>query len=312
LFWSGIEKTSSLPKATDMERTFKARLKTVFLRLLAGFALFFLFRLTYGYYTTRENVGVMSFQEEGQNLRRNYASYKFSKKADFSPNQPPPPPSSGEQSQKYERVANVRSHTSRFSEDERGIKDKIRDFKGIVQHEKNQGNEGSRNLFLQIGIAPALFDSFYVIAQQFGIVVYKEATKTDMTSEFLQLNAKRASLEKTRAALLELKNRGGAIDEFVSLENNLLEIEKQLQELGVELGAYDEENEFCTVRFFLAEGKEQRIGLIQRVKVALEWTIEYYALFMLGLLFALAVAWLFLVVVEKGGILARMIERREN
>lgn len=277
----------------------RPRLKPLFLRLLGVFLLFFLFRLLYGYVESGSAAfDGMGGSDEGLRLKRNYASAVIMKEA---PNAPPPPP--GQQgsggSQKYERVANIRSRSGRFEEDEKAVKAQIRQFKGIIQYEKNQGNAGERSLFLQIGVAPALFDSFYVVMQQYGRVLSKEATKTDMTSEFLQLNAKRNSLEKTRASLLELKQRGSNIADLMSLENNLLDIERQLQELGVELGAYDEENEFCTVRFSLSEGREHQISFLHRVKVALEWTLGYYCLFVACLSFALLAAWALLGLVDR-------------
>jgi len=293
-----------------MTNTFKSRFRKTLLWLAAGFVLFFLFRLAYGYMTdTAMNDGLRAlanYTDGEQSLKRNYASYQVpNKQLAATPNPIPSQPTGTGQNQKYERVANVRTRSEQFSTDEKAVKTKIRDFNGIIQYEKNQGNPGERALFLQIGVAPALFDSFYLEMQKFGKVWFKESTKTDMTSEFLRLNAKRASLEKTRAALMELKSRGGNIEEFVSLENNLLEIEKQLQELGVELGSYDEENEFCTIRFYLMEGTEPETGIFDRLMYALEWTISYYLLFLFCLILGLVAAWLILTVVDKWGVLAK-------
>nr|GFD12335.1 hypothetical protein [Tanacetum cinerariifolium] len=101
-----------------------------------------------------------------------------------------------------------------------------------------------------------------------------EITKVDKTNEYRQLNAKKVSIEKTLASLNELKSKGGQISDFVSLNDKILEIEEKLQELGVELGNFDAENEFCTVKFSLYEGAtEKSISFIHRLKVALEWTI---------------------------------------
>ena len=189
-------------------------------------------------------------------------------------------------------MASLRTKSTRFREDEAKMKATVKNFGAVVQLEQNTGNEGNRNLHLIIGVQPEKFDSFYLSMQAIGKIISKSVTKTDKTNEYLQLNAKRISLEKTRNSLLELKNRGGNIDEYIGLENRILEIEEQLQGLGVQLGDYDEENEFCTVRFSLYEGEEVRIGLVQRLKVAFEWTVKFYTLLMLGLCFALGAAFL--------------------
>lgn len=99
--------------------------------------------------------------------------------------------------------------------------------------------------------------------------------------------------------MIGLKDKGGKIEEFMQLENRILEIEQQLQELGVSLGNFDDENEFCTVKVALSEGKELHIGLLQRVKVALEWTIKYYLMAMFAFSFMALFAYLVLLSIEK-------------
>ena len=280
----------------------RSRVKKFFFRLLIGFGLFFIFRLGYGYWddTPPYRGDDLSLASAPSGLKRNYASAKIVKEP-AAPNNFEPAPGLA-QSQKYERVATVRSQSERFGDDEKAIKDKIRDFKGIIQYEKNEGNEGSRSMFLQVGVAPVLFDSFYLAMQQYAVVLFRESTKTDMTSEFLQLNAKRLSLEKTQASMLELKKRNASIADLMELENTLLNLEKELQELGVNLGAYDEENEFCTVRITLVEKQpEAGIGLLQRVVDAVEWALCYYCLFLFGLVLALAAAWLITLLFERLG-----------
>src|SRR5260370_606896 len=97
--------------------------------------------------------------------------------------------------------------------------------------------------------------------------------KVDKTNEFKELKAKRASLEKTRDALVSLKNKPGRIEEFTALENRILEIEEQIQSTGVSLGDYVQENEFCTVKLSLEEKGAAAAGISfrHRAVVALAW-----------------------------------------
>ena len=54
------------------------------------------------------------------------------------------------------------------------------------------------------------------------------------------------------------------------MENKILEVEESIQKLGVKLGEFDTENEFCTIKFSLSEsGKPNKSWFskfIQRVK----------------------------------------------
>src|SRR5882757_449953 len=59
------------------------------------------------------------------------------------------------------------------------------------------------------------------------------------------------SLQATLSSLNDLKKKNGAVGDFVTLHDKILEIETQLQILGVDLGNFNTENEFCTLHFSL-------------------------------------------------------------
>lgn len=280
-----------------MTKTFPFPLRKTIFWLAALFVFLFVARLIYGYYypgTARNNGVTLLGSDDFSVSRKNYASEKI--KGESAPQQQQP---SFSQSQKYEKVATLRSKSSQFEADDARLKAMVKGFGAVIQYEQNTGNTGQRSLNLLIGVKPERFDSFYIEIQKIGLILSKSITKTDKTNEYLQLNAKRISLEKTRNALLELKSRGGQIDEYIGLENRILEIEGQLQDLGVQIGDYDEENEFCTVRFSMYEGESSEISLAQRLKVAFEWTAKYYALMMLGLIFGLVAALVLQTILEK-------------
>jgi hypothetical protein len=231
-------------------RTFKQRFWKYAKWFGVLFILMLLFRLMYGYIGNDVAYGSEysdDFFSSVGSLRKNYASEKMQiKQGSMQPSNMPV-------SQKYEKTATVKSKTSQFEKDINNIKKEATLFEGVIQYEQNTGNKGSRQIHLLIGINPEKFDSFYTTIQHIGVVRSMEITKIDKTNEYRQLNAKKASLEKNLASLNELKSRGGAIGDYIQLHDKILEIETQLQELGVELGNFDTENEFCTVRFSLYE-----------------------------------------------------------
>ena len=282
-----------------MKQTFRQRLWKTGRWFIALFFLLLLFRLIYGYAITDMASGndySNNFFSSVDNLRKNYASDNnvMKMKTDVAEQ------ASSASAQKYEKTATVKSKTTQFEKDVDDIKKMTATFAGVIQYEENTGNKGSRQIHWLIGINPDKFDSFYLKIQRIGQVRSMEITKIDKTNEFRQLNAKKASLEKTLASLNELKTRGGAISDYVSLHDKILEIETQLQELGVELGNFDTENEFCTVRFSLYEGApDKKISFMRRLKVALEWTIKYYAVLIISLLALVSAVFVLLLVVDK-------------
>lgn len=278
------------------------------LALMAGFLVLFVFRFIYGYTTGMSEMREEYFSDffsEREELRHNYASdsYKFMKDAapsykEANPDAPASPAAAQEFNveQKYEKTATIKSRSANFEEDEKKLRTKIKGYNAIIQYEENSGQKGDRELHLSIGIPPEKFDTFYIDVLKIGKVKAKEITKTDKTNEFKNLNARKASLESMRQSLLEIKKQSGRIEEYVNLQNRILEIEQELQNLGVSLGSFDEENEFCTVRLSLYETYEIKVSMLHRVKVAFEWAAQYY-LMILGIVALAALFGFFLLLI---------------
>jgi hypothetical protein len=293
-----------------MTTPFKSKYSLFFKWGLGFFLALFIFRFIYGYYGTDAGNTIdnsRDFFNSIENLRKNYASEKTKSMGDAQLQSP-----NFAANQKYEKTASIKSKTSAFDEDKAKLETTTKDFKAVVQYEKNEGKKGNREIHLLIGVNPVLFDSFYLAIQKIGALKTTEITKIDKTNEYRQLNAKKTSFEKTLNSLNELKSRGGAISDYVALHDKILEIERQMQELGVELGNFDSENEFCSIRFSLYEGiTEKKIGLLYRLKVAFEWTIKYYALMFFGVLCLSVSVFILLLIIDKWNILKAIIDKSE-
>lgn len=285
-------------------KPFSLSFRSAFYILAGLFLLLFSIRFIYSFRREsgdRDEIFNLANQADGifssqSVLRKNYASEK-SFKAEAAP---AAPPVGAESSQKYEKTATLNARTDAFEQDETGLRQTSKNFNAIIQYEQRSGNPGHRSLHLMIGVRPELFDSFYVAAQRIGDVYVNEVTKVDKTTEFRELNAKKASLEKALSNLTDLKNRAGSISDLVGLHDKILDIERQMQELGVELGNFSSENEFCTFRFSLYENAATRtISLARRLFNTFTWTVEYYFLGLLGFTLMLVAAWLLMVVVGK-------------
>jgi Domain of unknown function (DUF4349) len=268
----------------------KLNFKRIFWMLFSGFCLLFIYRFitSFSQNTTAgraENEGGQSSFFDSQNgLRKNYASEKK-----WSPQTANFPT---ETNQKYEKTASLTARSTEFENEERVLRGRAKSFDATIQYENKSGNVGNRMLHLMIGVKPELFDSFYLEIQKTGIIYQNSITKIDKTTEFRELNGKRVSLEKALSSLNDLKNRAGTITDLVGLHEKILDVERQMQELGVELGNFSAENEFCTVRFSLSERVGGRMmSMTTRIFRALEWSIQKYFIFLVSLLLLTGVAW---------------------
>lgn len=281
-----------------MTTTFKSRFWKTSKWFVVLFILLFIFRLIYGYVVTDTNASndySDNFFSSIDNLRKNYASEKIAMKGgDVQV------ASNIASNQKYEKTASIKTKTSEFENDENLLKAKSKSFNAVIQYEQNLGKKGNRQIHLLIGVNPILFDSLYVELKKIGVLEATEITKVDKTNEYRQLNAKKASIEKTLQSLNDLKAKGGQIADFIALNDKILEIEEKAQELGVELGNFDAENEFCTVKLSMYEGVTvKNISFIHRVKVAMEWTIKYFAIIAVTTLILTLTTFILLLIIDK-------------
>ncbi len=286
-----------------MKSKFKRRFIKGLIIFFIGFLLFFTFRLIYGYLTTPDDQTVGLNQSGyfdfsfGSDIK-NYATNDFKKGKDKGLNENIIIPST---EQKYEKIASISSKTKNFDDDENKIRDTIKKYNALIQYEQNSGLTGNRLLNLSIGVNPDNFDNMKDEIITIGTITAIQVNNTDKTNEYKSLNAKKVSLINIKTSLIELKQRSGSIEELIQLENRILEIESEIQTLGVNLGEYDEENEFCTIKFSLIEAtfKPASIPFIQRVRVALKWSVIYYSLFV-GALFVVALVILIIItILEK-------------
>jgi len=290
----------------------------------SGFALFFIFRLIYGILTPETTDVYRNYQYQqtlttgGLNdkndsfqtySKNNYASMKRQvykegvKEAPVTINV----------EQKYEKVASLISESREFEKSEKETREIVKKHEALIQYEQNSGLKGNRYLNLTIGVFPDKFDFMIEEIRKIGNLKSVEINKFDKTSEYKDLNAKRKTLEESRQSLISLKSRAGKIDEFINLENKIMEVEKQIQEFGIKLGDYDAENEFCTVKLTLIENmKAVKTSPIRHIKTALEWTIEYYGILTVILFIGFLTILIIISILEKTKWLGNFIKKYDQ
>ncbi len=262
-----------------------------------GFVILFLLRLAYGYTNNPKefDLGFGSDADRWGSMGYEKKNYASSKKSGYEAPQNggfERVPGAGE-GQKYEKICTSTSYTDAFDSEEKRLRDLIESNQSLIQFEKKSGMTGSRLLDMGIGVPPQLFDAFVSSVQTIGKITSLTIDKTDKTNEYRQLQAALASLQSTKASLIELKTKGGNIEEFINLENRIMELEEKIQSLGVNLGDFDSENEFCTVKFSLIEKSGAKtISTPYRIYVAFCWTAKYYALLLFAFVAMTTLLWL--------------------
>lgn len=204
--------------------------------------------------------------------------------------------------QKYEKIGSIANVTDEYEESEKALYSLIKTEALMIQLEQKSGLQNARKLNIALGVIPDKFDSTIEQLKKIGTVKRIQIDKKDKTNEYKKLEAKRVSLQKARESLISLKQTGGAIKDMVELTNRLLVVENDIQDLGVSLGEFDENNEFCTVKFVLREIHKpvyKKLSLTHRLHVAIVWSTKVFLTFWAMIAFSLLGIWLLFIVGAK-------------
>lgn len=281
----------------------KSILARAVLLAIGTFAALFALKLTIGddkHAAANLAAGYYDSSSEFDISRKNYASIKK------DGGQPAAQPLGDVQ--KYEKVATLAQKTTEFDASRRRTDLLIAASDALIQFEKLTGLAGRRVLHLGIGVPPAKFDSFIDEARKIAQLTSLSVVKNDKTNEYRELRAKRETLDKTRKALTELGGSGGSVDERLKVQAQLTAVEEKIQALGVSLGDFDLQNEFCTVKLTFAESVSPlAASWALRIFRTLTWTIEYFTYLASGFFMLCLAAWLGSMAVKAAVSLSRTL-----
>lgn len=248
-----------------------ARICTIF---ILGFVILFMCRLGYGYITQPNGEPVGQSQYYGgqsvdfQLSRKNYAGQKGGSSALPAVDQ------------RFEKIATLGMASAKFDSDEAQIRSIATEAMALVQHEQAHGLTGQRQLQLALGVHPTRFDPVIELLRKVGKQTSFHVTKVDKTNEYRTLIAQQKSIANSKDNLIQLKSLEGAdLKALVALETRILDLENQIQNLGVSVGEFDSEFEFVTIKLTLIETATARIrdlSLIQRAFTAFTWSVKFY------------------------------------
>ena len=176
--------------------------------------------------------------------------------------------------QKYEQIASVSAKTASYDSDLAKLDSAIEQSQAVVQTENAQGLAGARKLARKIGVKPQYFDACLESVKRIGVTVSSTAQKIDKTYEYRQMLAQKQELEKRLESYAALRSHGGTVNELLSLEDKIIEVESQILSQSVDLGEYSDDNALCTINFSLYEGRPA--GLARRVWNAFVWSGKCY------------------------------------
>ena len=183
----------------------------------------------------------------------------------------------------------------------------LNDAGGYLESSSEYSDVGSsRSVNLTFRVPEENYQSFLDAVAQAGNVTYKSQQAEDVTTQYMDIEARLDSLKEQRARLQELKASAENLSDLLQIESSLSDVQYQLESYQSQLDWYSRQVECCTVYLSLEEVQTYtpvEEGFGSRIQNALRegWsgfveTVQSAAVFLVG-------HWPFLVVGAVCGVI---------
>ncbi|MEG1061678.1 MAG: DUF4349 domain-containing protein [Oscillospiraceae bacterium] len=136
----------------------------------------------------------------------------------------------------------------------------VNELGGYVSNEysyggfKYDGNHyDSRHCELTIRVPSDKYSRFLTMGSTFGNVTSTSSSSEDITSQYIDTEARLNSLKAQEARILEMLDQATTIDDLIRLEEHLSNVRYQIESYTTELNTYENLVSFCTVTIRLGE-----------------------------------------------------------
>lgn len=124
------------------------------------------------------------------------------------------------------------------------------DMTGGVNYD---GTPRYRSASLELKVPAAKYREFLAAGESFGNIVSKNENVEDITSSYLDVEARISSLEAEEDRLLELLKQTGTLEELLAVEERLADVRYEIERYTSTRNTYDSWVNFCTVTVEIRE-----------------------------------------------------------
>ncbi|MDR0532002.1 MAG: DUF4349 domain-containing protein [Oscillospiraceae bacterium] len=179
--------------------------------------------------------------------------------------------------QKYEKVATLSSTSTQYEADLEAARAALQANGALTLEERSGGLPDTRAFTISVGVRPEKFDELTAALTGIGKLQSIDVTSTDRTGAYQQLLAEKENLERRLERYEALKGHSVSMGDYLSLQNELIKIEEELQEKLVALGEYSDKVGLNTVHYALTETVARSRGIGAALSEALLWSALSFA-----------------------------------
>ena len=153
------------------------------------------------------------------------------------------------------KTANLNLETQNFDATLNEIKSRVSEFGGYISSSSLRGNksEGSRYANFVCRIPADNYEAFLSAADDAGNVTYLNENEEDVTNQYIDLDARIKNLEAQYKKLNELLDKAETLDEMLTIENYIYDIQYQLDSYKGRMKSLTNQITYCTVSVSVSE-----------------------------------------------------------
>lgn len=213
-------------------------------------------------------------------------------------------------------TGNVEIETKDYETAHKALNDAVKQVNGYIEESSRYGSEenGNRSYSATVRVPADKYREFLDNAGNIGSVVYVNESMSDITSNYIDVQSRLKSLEAQRDRLNELRQKADKLEDLLSIEAQLTEVQYQLENYTVQMKYMNQQVSYSTVYVNLREvnAYTPANSFVSRLTRALTETFGDFFRTMGDVLIAFVYVFPYLVVLIVIVVLVRKVRRRRK
>jgi len=204
--------------------------------------------------------------------------------------------SSSQHGLKIIRTSTLNVETMDFEASYAAIMQALEDVKGYIGYSSQRGGDSyygysARYAEMQLRVPSAQYDNFLNASGTFGTVTSRTDNTQDITTAYLDTEARIASLKQQEQRLMELQAQAATLEDLLTIENQLTQVRYEIDSYTRQLQTYDNLVNYTTITIYLQEvsviSPAKSKGFGTKVWEALQGSLSSFLSFLQGLVIVL-------------------------
>lgn len=174
-------------------------------------------------------------------------------------------------SRKLIKTVHMNVETENFDELVQMLNQKVEALGGYVEQFSSSGMENYRYSSITARIPKEKLDVFLDTVEGASNITYRQESVEDVTLSYVDLESHKKMLLKEQERLLELLDEAVTIEDIITIESRLTEVQYQIESMESQLRTYDNQIDYSTVYLEVEEvirySPQEPVGVWERIQI---------------------------------------------